>query len=366
MNLSHNGLNFNSFTNANQILEKGEKVTMDKQKLVNEHKKLVDVLDSESHEDDEKESKEQAAELKELEKGKKSPVGTVSNGYKKIADGKWQKVTEHGLTHSETKERMKKPITKQEGDSHVAALKKIDDKEYDDAHVMNSKNLEKGKKGLWENVHEKRKSGEEPAKPGDEDYPETEAFEEASKSYVKKSDSDVLNSSVSKDMLVKSHIGYQFSNSENLAIEKKGSEIKERLIAIKSKELTEAAGHQAKMEALLATIPNQPTDKIESYIADGMDVNSLPNVFNWGETYCNTDSCVKVSETPILTESTVNETPAKSAEQIICDSKREYNRCAEKFVQGQVEVKLIDTMINNLIDTKTYKLVVKQAAILGF
>ena len=32
---------------------------------------------------------------------------------------------------------------------------------------------EGGKPGLWANIHAKRKRGEPPAKPGDEDYPET-------------------------------------------------------------------------------------------------------------------------------------------------------------------------------------------------
>ena len=32
-----------------------------------------------------------------IEKGKKVPIGTIHNGYKKIAEGKWQKVSEHEL-----------------------------------------------------------------------------------------------------------------------------------------------------------------------------------------------------------------------------------------------------------------------------
>ena len=35
-----------------------------------------------------------------------------------------------------------------------------------------------GKKGLWDNIHAKRKRGEKPAKPGDKDYPETLNVEE--------------------------------------------------------------------------------------------------------------------------------------------------------------------------------------------
>ena len=39
--------------------------------------------------------------------------------------------------------------------------------------------LEEKKKGLWDNIHAKRKRGEKPAKPGDEDYPKTLNVESA-------------------------------------------------------------------------------------------------------------------------------------------------------------------------------------------
>ena len=32
------------------------------------------------------------------------------------------------------------------------------------------------KRGLWDNIHAKRKRGEAPSKPGDEDYPTEEAI----------------------------------------------------------------------------------------------------------------------------------------------------------------------------------------------
>lgn len=39
--------------------------------------------------------------------------------------------------------------------------------------------FEKKKKGLWSNVHAKRKRGEKPAKKGEDDYPDKEAWEAA-------------------------------------------------------------------------------------------------------------------------------------------------------------------------------------------
>lgn len=42
--------------------------------------------------------------------------------------------------------------------------------------------LEKKKRGLWDNVHAKRERGESPAKPGDKDYPKQDDLEDAQKS----------------------------------------------------------------------------------------------------------------------------------------------------------------------------------------
>ena len=39
--------------------------------------------------------------------------------------------------------------------------------------------LEEKKKGLWANVHAKRKRGEKPAKKGDKDYPDDKAWKSA-------------------------------------------------------------------------------------------------------------------------------------------------------------------------------------------
>tara|TARA_R100000808_G_C2114599_1_gene127650 strand:- start:47 stop:514 length:468 start_codon:yes stop_codon:yes gene_type:complete len=39
--------------------------------------------------------------------------------------------------------------------------------------------LEEKKKGLWANIHAKRKRGEKPAKPGDEDYPDEKSWKAA-------------------------------------------------------------------------------------------------------------------------------------------------------------------------------------------
>ena len=41
-------------------------------------------------------------------------------------------------------------------------------------NCVKEEDIEEGKKkGLWDNIHAKRKRGEKPAKPGDKDYPKT-------------------------------------------------------------------------------------------------------------------------------------------------------------------------------------------------
>ena len=42
--------------------------------------------------------------------------------------------------------------------------------------------LDEAKKGLWANIHAKRKRGEKPAKPGDKDYPDEKAWQAAQES----------------------------------------------------------------------------------------------------------------------------------------------------------------------------------------
>jgi hypothetical protein len=47
------------------------------------------------------------------------------------------------------------------------------DKEREEKEKKEKEQVSEGKKGLWDNIHAKRKRGEKPAKPGDKDYPKT-------------------------------------------------------------------------------------------------------------------------------------------------------------------------------------------------
>ena len=90
-----------------------------------------------------------------FEKGRKSlPIGTINNGYKKVSEGVWKKVSEHGLTKKEHSDRQNKSLKvfREEGyTAHSGGMAKhllesatkdrdlsesLDDKDYSEEHVL--------------------------------------------------------------------------------------------------------------------------------------------------------------------------------------------------------------------------------------
>ncbi len=72
---------------------------------------------------------------------------------------------------------------KEETSTYEKLKKKIGSKEKHDKAVT----VDEGKKkGLWDNIHAKRKRGESPAKPGDKDYPKTLDVDEGVMDVVKR------------------------------------------------------------------------------------------------------------------------------------------------------------------------------------
>ena len=71
-------------------------------------------------------------------------------------------------------------------------IKSFAEKQRAKAGVTKEETLDEKKKGLWDNIHAKRKRGEAPAKKGDKDYPETlnveGAYEQHKAVHVKKKD----------------------------------------------------------------------------------------------------------------------------------------------------------------------------------
>lgn len=92
----------------------------------------------------------------QIQKSKSMPIGTIHNGYKKIADGKWRKVSEHGMTKEEHS-RLQTEANDIQGEhqskrnhsqvewwgkeslKHLDAASKLDSKDYSDEEVGISK-----------------------------------------------------------------------------------------------------------------------------------------------------------------------------------------------------------------------------------
>jgi len=177
----------------------------------------------------------------------------------------------------------------------------------------------------------------------DSKYAEKHKEKSSSKKYISKSEgSDSLIGTVGQEELQKSHINWNFGRNENLPIAKKGADIKEKLLKIKEHELLECQSYQSKLEALKVSINSEPTECIDEYTTEGLDITILPKVYAWSETY------------------------SENEQDILCKQKREYNEAARNYVKSQSEIILIDTMVNNLDDAKMYQLTVQQAAILKF
>lgn len=88
--------------------------------------------------------------------GAKMPIGTISNGYKKVAEGKWQKVSKHGMTKKEHNDKASEANKKLLGlkgkeNANEAQLmservslqseyaENLDDKDYSDEEVLGEK-----------------------------------------------------------------------------------------------------------------------------------------------------------------------------------------------------------------------------------
>ena len=97
--------------------------------------------------------------------------------------------------------------TKKKGGKEVPNCVKEDEfhhqKDKDGNTIPHEDEIKEGKKGLYDNIHAKRKRGESPAKPGDKGYPAKNAFKKAAESVehvtekkldpVGKADADIDN-----------------------------------------------------------------------------------------------------------------------------------------------------------------------------
>lgn len=155
-----------------------------------------------------------------------------------------------------------------------------------------------------------------------------------------------------RENIEKAHIIESFSR--DLIISKKGSEIKEALEKVIQNEQNEMTSLLNKMSELKMKINEEPTlpaEKEQYYTIDGFEdkVTDLPMFYPW--------ECSKEDTTGYVGDTTPDERNKMRSE---------YNSAASRLVSCKVEVVMLNTMINNFQDKKSYDLNVRQAAILGF
>ena len=133
-------------------------------------------------------------EKNEINEKNLDPVNPVAVG-KKFKNRKDKDLDNDGDTDSsdEYLHKRRKAISK--------AMKKEHHQKDEDGNVIEHEgegtpsSVEEAKKGLYANIHAKRKRGEAPAKPGDEDYPAKDAFKKAAKT-AKKEEVEVADESL--------------------------------------------------------------------------------------------------------------------------------------------------------------------------
>ena len=341
-----------------------------------------------------------------IEKAKKFPVGTIHNGYKKIAEGKWQKVSSVGKTrkehfdsaqshldraskHAEKNEDLSMRSAVEDYKKEMNQAKNLDDKEYDDAHVfgkkysngasgedtfLTPKNNEKNPNDNSKKNHEiaTKNVERELKKLDDEEKMDKKVNDVVDKFGNYKSGSVGLDkdgklkleksfvSLCDNDSLQKSHIANMFGyGQESIKIEKTGKDIKAALQDIKTKNEVIKDIVAEKIKTLKSEIGTEPNQECDSYIIEGFEdrLGLLPNKYSWQEIYneekCDTNTTVTLENTEAQKSTT-------------CDKKREYNELVNKFVSYSVDILQTDTILNNISDDKKYQLTVKQATILGF
>ena len=136
-------------------------------------------------------------EKNEINEKNLDPVNPVAMG-KKFKNRKDKDIDNDGDTDSsdEYLHKKRKAISKAMKKEHHEkdADGKVIEHEVDDTTPAS---VEEEKKGLYANIHAKRKRGESPAKPGDKDYPAKDAFKKAAKT-AKKEEVEVETESMAQ------------------------------------------------------------------------------------------------------------------------------------------------------------------------
>ena len=148
-----------------------------------------------------------------------------------------------------------------------------------------------------------------------------------------------------------------FYGDSFLKFTKKGSEIKEKVTALKSKIEAKVATLKSEIADMQDKLNYQPKEKC--YHDSSSACCEDYKVFPWEMTYCETKSghigSVKIDD---YNSGTISKED--------CDLHRKWNDAVYKYVNEQSEIEAIEMLIENLEDDKNFELTGRQMVTFGF
>ena len=171
--------------------------------------------------------------------------------------------------------------------------------------------------------------------------------------------------------IVKSHVWEAFDSADNF-ISKTGKEIKEKIVGIIEEEQTEATKQLTELTQYKTQLPLEPTEEVYEYTFRGVksSITDIPKLFGYDTFTYGEDKLVE-SPTTLLNSGAGESEKKQEVKQGKFTSEQtklaqKYNRCVKKYVDSQVEIVKLNTLLNNLDDNRNYKLTVHQASLLKF
>lgn len=164
------------------------------------------------------------------------------------------------------------------------------------------------------------------------------------------------------DELKKGHFSEIFGYSSDVKVEKKGKDIKQALEALVPKERGQKEEYYDKMKSELEACEHQPTEEPSNYMFDGLKhkLDVVPKMFSYDMIRKYNDA----QESGVSGAMTVEEEVPEGHEGD--NHYEEYNEYAREYIKQCVDLVKMNTMIDNINESKKYELTVQQAAMLGF
>ena len=178
---------------------------------------------------------------------------------------------------------------------------------------------------------------------------------------------DLVKSVDQNDDLEKAFdVGSVFSSyDEQFKFTKTGKSIKEKLVVVKASEVAEIQACITKMTQYQAKIGVVPVGMLSDYTVNKYKhrLKWLPNVYTYEQKYGDGENKTPTAMDTLTPEAGVSKYVIPS-EHKQCSN--DYNDLARKVGKLLISMVQLDTLANNLSDSKSYKLSAEQLTLLGF